>query len=173
MKRLARRPLFWLFVGPFVLVAAGFVVVQLVDHTTPTKAKAAELFEEGVPLNFVGSGAGTIKNIREVNGGTATAYITNAWIEEEVAGVWQKGETNFKIVAPNPAPVLPILTCTLPPPTEAYLERLGAKMSCEIGIKFVTGAAGKKARYVLEFEEPYSWCPFIWHKVTKTKAIES
>lgn len=173
MKRLARRPLFWLFVGPFVLVAAGFVVIQLVDHNVPTKANAATgIFEEGVPLSFVGSGAGTVKNIREENGGTATAYITNVWIEEEVAGVWQKGETNFKIVAANPAPVLPTLECTLPPPTEAYLERLGAKTSCEIGIKFLTGAAGKKGRYVLEFEEP-SWCPFIWRKVTKAKAIES
>jgi hypothetical protein len=118
------------------------------EFDVSSEAFAVEVAQAGIgftpaSLDFKGSPKNTVKAIKMVNQGTATLWLTTAWIEEG----GKKTETDFKIVG-----VGGLQPCNLPSKGNPF-QKLGINKDwCEIGVQFISGAAGKSAEYVVEIE---------------------
>lgn len=115
------------------------------------RAHAADAGLSG-SLNFTGMAAGaksfiTVKAVTLVN---VEMYVE--YIEEN--GV--KTEANFKIIKAATEP------CDLPGATKPF-EVIPGQGQCNVGIEFVSGAAGKNATYWLAYG-PYIFC-YNWASI--------
>ena len=108
----------------------------------------------GTELDFTGMAAGAKKAITAENVGWSLSNVTmeREWIEE--GGV--KTEAHFKIIAaPGAQP------CAWPPGGPPFETLAGAGAKCDIGIEFVSGTAGRTAKYVLEYGPYIFWAGIV------------
>lgn len=145
---------------PVVITGATFKKATGSSGTCPeTGALSGELAlsSEALPVSIDGEGcqfdpesldlkgntAGVRRNVKISNVGTSDAWLEDGWIEEG----GKKTQADFKLIAVAAFPD----ECALPgaKPFQKLLSKGGF---CIIGIEFVSGAAGKNAKFVVEVQ---------------------
>jgi len=113
---------------------------EVTSETSVVEVAQAGLGFSPGSLTFAAKG---VKSVKMINLGTAVAWLADAWIEEGGA----KTEADFKIVGVGGTE-----PCNTPGKAQPFQKLEVNKGSCEIGIQFVSGKAGKSATYVVEIE---------------------